>query len=123
MVYPYAMASGILGINRFSARIRAMFRRFFLSLTLVLLFALGQQGAAVHAVSHLADYQQQDDKTHQSSACDQCLTYAKLSSALGSSGFAAPPVVLSTTEYHAAGRSAESSPLRAYGARAPPYLS
>jgi hypothetical protein len=102
-----------------------MLRRLFMILTLSLLFALGQQGAAMHAVSHLADVQEQQksDKSHTNAACDQCLTYAKLSSALGSSGFAPLPVALSTPDYDRSGRSAESSPLHAYGARAPPYLS
>jgi hypothetical protein len=100
-----------------------MLRRLILSFALVLLFALGQQGAAVHAVSHLTDYQQQDDKTHTGSACDQCLTYAKLSSAIGGIQFAVPVVTFSSPEYEVVGRCADSSPLRAYAARAPPHFS
>ena len=100
-----------------------MLRRLFLSFTLALLFALGQQGAAVHAVSHLANWKaQQQDKAHASSSCDQCVVYAKLSSALGSGKFL--PVLASQTapEYFETGRSAQSSFLRAYTARAPPSL-
>jgi hypothetical protein len=63
-----------------------MLHRFFLNLTLALLFGLGQQGVAVHAISHLADWQQgqqQPDKGQHQSPCDKCVVYAELGSAVG----------------------------------------
>ena len=52
-----------------------MLRRYLLSFCLVLLFALGQHGAAVHEISHLADLaptSQQQDKAPHSPVCDKC---------------------------------------------------
>jgi hypothetical protein len=70
-----------------------MLRRFFLSFTLALLFGLGQQGAAVHAISHFADWQQsqqQPDKGQHGSTCDKCVVYAELGSAVGTQHAAMP---------------------------------
>lgn len=102
-----------------------MLRRLFLILSLALLFGLGQQGVAVHAISHLADEQQespQDQKSHHLTFCDQCAAYAALDSAVGASapGFAAQtvdPIHFSTGEIHR-----RSSHTRHYAARAPPLL-
>lgn len=98
-----------------------MFSRLFLSLSLVLLFALGQQGAAMHAVSHLAADQQQDKSGH-GTVCEQCVTYAKLGHALPAAVFA-PPVMVQT---HAAPPQfccrSDSTHLSCYSARAPPSL-
>ncbi len=58
-----------------------MLRRLFLTISLALLFSLGQQGVAVHAISHLADEQResrQDQKSHHLPFCDQCAAYAAL---------------------------------------------
>ena len=63
-----------------------MMRRLLLIVSLAMLFGLGQQGAAVHAISHLADQrqesQQHNKKSHQLSFCDQCAAYANLGSAI-----------------------------------------
>ena len=102
-----------------------MLRRMFLIVTLALLFGLGQQGAAMHAISHYADAQeqQQDKKTHSTAACEQCVAYAKLASAVPSIAFVLPP---STGEYFAIATQAVTvGPLHllAYSARAPPIFS
>lgn len=64
-----------------------MLRRLLLILSLVFLFGLGQQGAAVHAISHFADERgesQQDKKAPHLSFCDKCMVYASLGNAVGS---------------------------------------
>lgn len=102
-----------------------MLRRMFLIFTLAFLFGLGQQGAAMHAISHYADAQeqQQDKKTHSTAACEQCVVYAKLASAVPSATFVLPP---STGEYFAvAAHTVAVGPVHlfAYSARAPPVFS
>lgn len=61
-----------------------MLRRLILTLTLVFLFGLGQQGALVHQLSHVDELasssQQQDKSSH--SVCDECLSYSALAFAL-----------------------------------------
>lgn len=100
-----------------------MLRRAFLVLTLALLFGLGQQGAVMHALTHLADVQeQQPDKKH-NAPCEQCVTYAKLANAVPSAAFTAPALPVShgsLVEVHA---STQPLHLFAYPARAPPYFS
>lgn len=101
-----------------------MLRRMILVLTLALLFGTGQQGALMHAVTHLADAQeqQQQDKKHSTSACEQCVAYAKLAGAVPSTAFAIPAA---PATYIAASQpllNAQSIAYRAYSARAPPFL-
>ena len=66
-----------------------MLRRLILTLTLVFLFGLGQQGAVVHQLSHLDDLspssQQQDKSAH--SVCDECLSHSVLAFALAATQF------------------------------------
>lgn len=93
-----------------------------LLLALVLLFA--QQGAALHALSHLAErlpeQSRQDKQLPHSPACDKCVVYAEVEGALASGGMplpfvAAPAFVAATMP------AARLSCLdRAYHARAPP---
>ena len=100
-----------------------MLRRFILTITLALLFGLGQQGAAIHQISHLDDLapvSQHDKAAH--SVCDQCLGYSGIAHALHSSSFALPllqsdfalPVFQATSSLNLT-----SSP---YSARAPPQF-
>lgn len=101
-----------------------MLRRFFLTLSLILLFGLGQQGAAVHALSHVADWQgapQQEDKgTPHNPVCDKCLAYAELAGAVGAGSpfLPAADVRHVLVDHHR--YAAESFALHAYSARAPP---
>lgn len=102
-----------------------MLRRMLLIFTLAFLFGLGQQGAAMHAIAHYADVQeqQQDKKTHSTAACEQCAAYANLAGAVPSSTFVLPSVtgrhVIVATHTVAA----DSFYLLAYSARAPPVFS
>ena len=98
-----------------------MFSRLFLTLALVLLFAVGQQGAAMHAVSHLAADQQQDKSGH-SPVCEQCVTYAKLGHALPAAVFAPPLMVQAHAAPSQFSCRGDSTHLSCYAARAPPLL-
>ena len=107
-----------------SARILSMLRRLFLALSLSLLFALGQQGAAAHEISHFADWQtQQSDKSHTSTACDQCAVYAQFAAALPSVHHQPPLAAQPLFALAEARTSAGSRGTLPYAARAPPQLS
>ena len=60
-----------------------MLRRLILILSLITAFGLGQQGVAVHAISHLADEQSEQHKNAPAQACEKCTVYAQLGSAAG----------------------------------------
>jgi hypothetical protein len=102
-----------------------MLRRLILIVSLITAFGLGQQGAAVHAISHLADAQgesQQHKHAPLSHACEKCVVYAQLGSAVG---VEYALLVLAdqqqqiTIEYGVHRASHHSSQ---YAARAPPQL-
>ncbi|HSI22242.1 MAG TPA: DUF2946 family protein [Methylophilaceae bacterium] len=101
-----------------------MLRRLFLTLTLAFLFGLGQQGAAMHAISHYADAheQQQDKQTHSTAACEQCVVYAHLAGAAPSAAFLLPPCTGTHVTVAAQTVAADSFYLLAYSARAPPVF-
>ncbi|MGE5027493.1 MAG: hypothetical protein ACM3JK_03380 [Betaproteobacteria bacterium] len=65
-------------------------RLFFFALLAALLF-FGQQGAAVHAIFHLAEslpgQSQQDKNLPHSPACDKCVVYAGVGSAVATTSF------------------------------------
>ena len=97
---------------------------FLLWLAFALLFA--QQGAALHALSHLADsvpaQSQQEKNLPHSPACDKCVVYAQLGSAVGCvhvvhglqsshEAIPAPPQPYRHSDHHSH-----------YAARAPPVL-
>jgi hypothetical protein len=101
-----------------------MLRRMFLILTLALLFGLGQQGSVMHAISHLADAQeQQQDKKH-NAPCEQCVTYAKLANAVPGTAAGVlphiPPLYAIPAE---TAHTVDPLHLYAYPARAPPSVS
>jgi hypothetical protein len=102
-----------------------MLRRLFLILTLAFLFGLGQQGVAMHAISHYADAQeqQQDKQTHSTAACEQCVVYANLVGAVPSPAFLLPPCTGTHVTVAAQAVAADAFYLLAYSARAPPVLS
>lgn len=101
-----------------------MLRRLFLILALAFLFGLGQQGAAVHAISHFAEEQgqSQDNKATHTAFCDKCVTYAALGNAVGVSGliFSAPPE--HRIFFRQGGIRCFAKSTRHYAARAPPSL-
>lgn len=101
-----------------------MLRRLFLVLSLALLLGIGQQGAAMHAISHFADEQgqSQDNKAHHAAFCDKCVTYASLGSAVDAGGPVFVP--LADRELHSLEHSIHrfTSHTYHYSARAPPSL-
>ena len=100
--------------------------RLLLSLWLAVALLFAQQGAALHALSHLADsvpaQSQQEKQLPHSPACDKCVVYAGVGSAAASS----PPLfsASATTATLAAVLFLLffSAPLRSYLSRAPPRL-
>lgn len=98
-----------------------MLRRLLFTLSLVLLFGLGQQGAAAHAVSHLADWQgQQQDKSSHNQTCDKCVVYAQLGGAMPSAGHVLPPADGQHVTAAARQYTLDSLTPLPYSARAPP---
>lgn len=102
-----------------------MLRRLILSFALALLFGLGQQGAAVHEISHYADLaplSQQQDKAPHSGVCDKCLSYGELANAV-STGYFSPVILAAGFETFVYSSGSHLSPVPpSYSARAPPQL-
>jgi len=96
----------------------------FLLLAFSLLFA--QQGAAIHALSHLTEplssHSQQDKQLPHSPACDKCVVYAGVGSALAASAWAIPAAVAQAPHLDVTPPAAMSRSARLYHARAPPAL-
>lgn len=104
-----------------------MNRRLFFHALLALLLLLAQQGAALHAFSHLTEivstHSGQDKKSpHSSPACDKCIAYAEVGGGMHSvplvfhgvdTHFVQSPLVCSEPS---------SRMLRAYSSRGPPSL-
>jgi hypothetical protein len=98
-------------------------RRVFLPFLAALLLS-AQQGAFAHALSHLADFRPAGQEKHapHSPACEKCVEYAGVGSALAASSFAiaAPPDGVAAAPRPFA--SAAGVFLPAYRSRAPPFL-
>ena len=109
-----------------------MLRKYLLPLALALLFALGQQGAMLHEISHVADYSpaglsadlatksNQQDKAPHSQVCDKCLGYSQLAGTIPGSPLVLP---VSPTGFLLFTHPSTSHPtltLTSYSARAPP---
>jgi hypothetical protein len=91
----------------------------FLLLALTLLFT--QQGAAVHALSHLSErLSQQDKQLPHTPACDKCVVYAGAGAALAPSALAIPAVAAQTRHPALTRPALLSRMARPYHARAPP---
>ena len=102
-----------------------MLGRLFLVLSLVFLFGFGQQGAAVHAISHLNDEQgesQQNKQSHHGTFCDKCAVFAALNSVVGTNqiSFGLPAGVQAL--FIESGIHRLSAHTHHYAARAPPIL-
>jgi hypothetical protein len=114
-----------IDLARSYARLSRMLRRHLLGFCLILLFALGQHGATVHEISHLADLvpssQQQDQAPH-APVCDKCLSYGKLSAGLVIDYFAPPQLDTGFAFDSCAVIGCACSTPSAYRARAPPRL-
>lgn len=96
----------------------------FLLLAFTLLFA--QQGAAVHALSHLSEtlpgHSQQDKQLPHSPACDKCVVYAGMGSALASSAFSPQTAAAQAPQLETIATVLLTQAVRPYLARAPPSL-
>ena len=94
----------------------------FLFIALALLFA--QQGAAIHALSHLSEplpsHSQQDKHLPHSPACDKCVVYAGVGSAVAASSLNIPAETIHLRHSVSTQPSLLSQPARLYLARAPP---
>lgn len=101
-----------------------MNRKIFAYLWLSLLLLFAQQGAAVHAISHLpsSSQSQPDKQLPHSQACDKCVVYAGLSGAV-----AATPQIIPVLPLHLLAAAVfvvffVSRIRRVYSSRAPPAL-
>lgn len=99
-----------------------MLRRLLAVSLLAGLLVLGQQGAAMHAVTHVTDWQEHEDQSpHGTTSCEQCVVYAKFASAL--------PTILHGLTLSQTPQEAVEHPVHvalsflpsAYSARAPPF--
>jgi hypothetical protein len=100
-----------------------MFQRIFVSLSLILMFAIAQTGAVLHEISHYADITapvKQQDKAPHSAICDKCISYGELAHALDSSFSAQPIIVAVHVEFLSPSYAYTQTLLPAYAARAPP---
>jgi hypothetical protein len=100
-----------------------MLKRIFVSLSLILMFAIAQTGAVLHEISHYTDIKapvKQQDKAPHSPICDKCVSYGELAHALDSN-FSAPPVIVAVHVVFVSPSYAYTQTLfQAYAARAPP---
>lgn len=96
----------------------------FVLLAFAVLFA--QQGAAMHALSHLSEplsrHSEQDKQLPHSPACDKCVVYAGVGSALASSTLILPATVALAPHLTQTPPALLSPFARLYHARAPPAL-
>lgn len=98
-------------------------RRLFFIVTLALLFGLGQQGVALHALTHFAEHQQTQSKGQpQHQVCDKCVVYAGLAAGVTSSGLWIAPVDSSRAFSDHFWIAVPHGPFRHYSARAPPIV-
>jgi hypothetical protein len=100
-----------------------MLRRYFIFLSFVLLFALTQQAAVTHEISHISDAQQSSQKQEKSSHtnfCEKCLSFSDLSNLLTSPHFSAALALLSFDLTIFSSLQTHSSSSAVYSARAPP---
>jgi hypothetical protein len=100
-----------------------MLRRYFIYFTFALLFALTQQAAVTHEISHIADAQQssqKQDKTTHSNFCEKCLSFSDLGHSLASKHVSfVLPVVNFDFRSHSSLQPLNST-YAVYSARAPP---
>jgi hypothetical protein len=95
---------------------------------LLLVFALlfTQQGAAIHALSHLSEslpsHSRQDKQLPHSPACDECVAYAGVGNAVAASSLFIPSETARRQHVATNHPSPLFQAVRLYHARAPPVL-
>lgn len=103
-----------------------MNRRIFLYAMLSALLLFGQQGAAMHALSHLAEsrpaHSEQDKNLPHSPVCDKCVVYAGIGAAAPSSPPLFAALDAASILFAVPFRLFFSPALRSYLSRAPPRL-
>lgn len=103
-----------------------MTQRWLLHLAFAFALLFAQQGAALHALSHLAEgapaqsQSQQEKHLPHSPACDKCVAYAGMGSAAAPAPLAFDAKIIAGTVAAAVLFPAFSAPLHAYRSRAPP---
>ena len=103
-----------------------MLRRYLISFTFALLFALTQQAAVTHEISHISDViqsSQKQDKTTHSNFCEKCMSFGDFASNIHPNTFFAALLTLDFTLNPIAKTHCSSPFLIAYSARAPPQNS
>lgn len=114
----------VKGLSLFSANIATMLHRFFVHLSLVILFAMTQMGVATHEISHYADLvkQSQQDQNTPNHQCEQCLSHAGVANGLK------PHIFVFNVEHSVSIISIKlanhfsSTSFHSYSARAPPQI-
>ncbi len=100
-----------------------MFSRIFLHFAVALLLLLGQQGASLHALSHLAEAlggTAQEKHLPHSPACEKCAAYAQTDAALPGTVLDLPARSLDAAAPLPSGTSVLATPGTPYATRAPP---
>jgi hypothetical protein len=100
-----------------------MLRRYFIYFTFALLFALTQQAAVTHEISHISDAQQssqKQDKTTHSNFCEKCLSFGDLANSISSKHFSISLYVFNFDLTSHTSVQDYSNTYAAYSARAPP---
>lgn len=112
-----------------SAKIQFMMQRLATHIALAFLFAFTQMGVVTHEISHFADtskYSQQNQNTQSkhtpAEQCEQCISYAKVASALQLSAFVIPAIAADFIAIPSHYFSFQSYLSTAYAARAPPQI-
>ena len=119
----------ITGLSLFSANIATVLHRFFVHLSLVILFAFTQLGVATHEISHYADLvkadlvkQSQQDQNTPNHQCEQCLSHAGVANGLTPHIFVFSVEHSVSTVATALAGYFSSTSLYSYSARAPPQI-
>jgi hypothetical protein len=99
-------------------------RRWALHIVLALTLVIGQQGAALHELSHLLPEAPAKEHKHapNGGACEKCVAYAKFASALPAAGVAPSAQTLDLPPAEVPTQSPVSRLLLSYPARGPPAL-
>jgi hypothetical protein len=102
-----------------------MLRRHFVYFIFALLFALTQQAAVTHEISHIKDSHQtsqKQDKTTHSSFCEKCMSYGDIANSIASKHFSIVILAFNFNLNSTISHLHSSRTFAVYAARAPPLL-
>lgn len=100
-----------------------MICRYFIYFTFALLFALTQQAAVTHEISHISDVQQntqKQDKTTHLSFCEKCVSFGELANSITCKSFAIELSAFNCAQIAQLILQDFSNTYAVYSARAPP---